>query len=355
LYFRFLIFDLFALYQSKITNRKSKIFEWGDDIMPQGIMVFAEQAEGRFRKTAYEAVSEGRRLADRMGGTLTAVVLGSGVAGIAGELGKYGADRILLGDDPAFSDYTTDVFTAVLHDLIRKDDPNLFLFSATSQGKDFAGRLAARLGGGLAMECTAVRLDGDRLVATRNMYGGKIIAEVELTGAPKMVAIRPNVMAITEVPKAGAVEKVAPPEVAVKARVVEKKLSAVKKVDITEADIVVSGGRGMGGPDYRALEELADLLGAAVGASRSAVDEGWRPHSDQVGQTGKVVSPKVYIACGISGAIQHVAGIRSSDYIVAINKDPDAPIFRVADYGIVEDLFKMVPAISAEIRKLKQG
>jgi electron transfer flavoprotein alpha subunit len=317
-------------------------------------MVLAEQTEAGFRKTAYEAVSEGRRIADRMGETVTAVVLGSGVEKMAGELGKFGADRVLVGDDPAFADYTTDLYTAALHDLIRQNDPRLFLFSATSQGKDFAGRLSARLGAGLAMECTAVKLEGDRLLATRNMYGGKIIADVELSGSAKLVAIRPNVMAITEAPRPGVVEKVDLKPAAARTRIVEKKLSTAKKVDLTEADIVVSGGRGMGGSDYRLLEELADLLNAAVGASRSAVDEGWRPHSDQVGQTGKVVSPKLYFACGISGAIQHVAGIRSSDYIVAINKDPDAPIFRVADYGIVDDLFKMLPAISAEIRKIKK-
>jgi electron transfer flavoprotein alpha subunit len=322
--------------------------------MAQGVLVFAEQVDGSFRKIAYEAVSEGRRLADTLGETATAVVLGSGVDGIAGELGKYGADRILVGDDPALADYTTDAYTNVLFDVVKGNDPRIFVLGASSQGKDLSARLAARLGVGLAMDCTALRLDGEKLIATRPMYGGKVLAEVALEGIPQMSAIRPNVVEIVEAPKAGDVERVEINRGAVKTRVVEKRVETASRVDLTEADVIVSGGRGMGGPDFSLLEELAEVLGGAVGASRSAVDEGWRPHSDQVGQTGKVVTPNLYIACGISGAIQHLAGMGSSKYIVAINKDPEAPIFKKADFGIVEDLFKAVPVIMAELKRLKE-
>lgn len=321
--------------------------------MAQGVLVFAEQVDGSFRKIAYEAVSEGRRLADTLGETATAVVLGSGVEGIAGELGKYGADKILVGDDPAVADYTTDAYANVLFDVVKDNDPRILLLGASSQGKDLSARLAARLRVGLAMDCIALKLDGEKLIATRPMYGGKVFAEVVLEGIPQMSAIRPNVMEIVEAAKPGNVEKVAINTGGVKTRVVEKRLGAASKVDLTEADVIVSGGRGMGGPDFSVIEELAKALGGTVGASRSAVDEGWRPHSDQVGQTGKVVCPNLYIACGISGAIQHLAGMGSSKYVVAINKDPEAPIFKKADYGIVEDIFRAVPAITAELKKLK--
>ena len=322
--------------------------------MAQGVLVLAEQSEGHFRKMAFEALSEGKRLADALGEPLTGVVLGSGVEAMAGELANYGPDRILVGDDPALADYTTDAYTNVLFDMVKDHNPKILLLSASTRGKDLSARLSARLDTGLAMDCIALRMDGDTLIATRPMFGGKVLAEVAIQGTPQMAAIRPNVMEVVEVGKGGDVEKV-PVNVGVtQTRVVEKKMEATAKVDLTEANIIVSGGRGMGGPDFSLLEELADVLGGTVGASRSVVDEGWRPHSDQVGQTGKVVSPDLYIACGISGAIQHLAGMGSSKYIVAINKDPEAPIFKKADYGIVEDLFKVVPSITAEVKKLRE-
>ncbi|NVM21999.1 MAG: electron transfer flavoprotein subunit alpha/FixB family protein [Desulfobacterales bacterium] len=321
--------------------------------MAQGVLVLAEQTDGVFRKVAYEVVSEGRRLAEAVGETLTAVVLGSGVEEIAAELGKYGADKILVGDDPTLADYTTDVYADVLFDIVKEDDPKILLLGASTRGKDLSARLSARLDTGLAMDCIALVVEGDNLVATRPVFGGKVLAKVVVEGSPKMAAIRPNVMEIAEVPKDVGVEKVPVKPGTAKTRVLEKKVEAASKVDLTEADIIVSGGRGVGGGDFSVLEELADVLGATVGASRSAVDEGWRTHSDQVGQTGKVVSPSLYIACGISGAIQHLAGMGSSKYIAAINKDPEAPIFNKADYGIVEDLFNAVPAITAEVKKLK--
>jgi electron transfer flavoprotein alpha subunit len=321
--------------------------------MPQGVLAFAEQVEGSFRKIAYEVVSEGRRLADALSEPLTAVVLGSGVEKIAESLKRYGADTILVGDDPALADYTTDLYTSVLAGVARQRDPRLFLLGASTRGKDLAARLAARLNTGLAMECVALELQEGALVATRPIFGGKVVARVTLKGTPQMAAVRPNVMDIVETHTEGVVERVAVDGSEAKTKVVGKKAEGAAKVELTEASIVVSGGRGMGGPDFSVVDELAQVLGAAVGASRSAVDEGWRPHADQVGQTGKVVSPNLYIACGISGAIQHLAGMGSSKYIVAINKDSEAPIFRKADYGIVGDLFKVVPAMTAELRKIK--
>jgi electron transfer flavoprotein alpha subunit len=321
-------------------------------IMAQGVFVIAEQRDGVFRKVSYEAVSEGRRIADGLGADLTAMVAGSGIGGIAGELEKYGADKLLVADDQALADYTTDAYTNVIADLIQSADPAVILIGATSQGKDLSARLAARLDAGLAMDCTAVKLENGKLTCTRPMFGGKIFADVEIEGSLQIIAIRPNVMDITETSKDCAVENPGVNAGEVKTLVVEKSMDTGDKIELTEADIVVSGGRGTGG-EFSAIEQLAAALGGAVGASRSAVDEGWRAHSDQVGQTGKVVSPVLYVACGISGAIQHLAGMSTSKYIVAINKDPEAPIFSKADLGIVGDLFEVVPAVTEEIKKIK--
>jgi electron transfer flavoprotein alpha subunit len=313
--------------------------------MGQGVLVVAEQRDGEYRKVAYEAVSEGRRIADALGVSLTAVVLGSGVEGIAGQLGQYGADQVQVADDAALAEYTTEAYVNVLAGIVAADDPAVILMGASAQGKDLAGRLSARLNAGLAVECVAITVQDGKLIYKRPMFGGKILAEVTIAGTPQIATIRPNVMEITESAKAGAVEKAAVSVGEVKARVLERKVEAGEKLELTEADIIVSGGRGTSG-DYKVIEELAAKLNAAVGASRSSVDEGWRPHSDQVGQTGKVVSPNLYIACGISGAIQHLAGMSTSKYIVAINKDPEAPIFSKSDFGIVGDLFEIVPAIT---------
>lgn len=320
--------------------------------MAQGVFVITEQRDNAFRKVSFEAVSEGRRLADALGADLTAVVLGSGIESLAAELEKYGPDKILLADDPALADYTTDAYTNVIADLSQTVDPALIVLGASAQGKDLSARLAARLDAGLAMDCTAIRLDDGKLTITRPMFGGKIFADVEIDGALQIAAIRPNVMDIAEAAKECVTEKPAVQVGDVKTTVVDKNMDTGDKIELTEADIVVSGGRGTGG-DFAAIEQLAAALGGAVGASRSAVDEGWRPHSDQVGQTGKVVSPGLYVACGISGAIQHLAGMSTSKYIVAINKDPEAPIFSRADVGIVGDLFEMVPAITEEMKKIK--
>jgi len=320
--------------------------------MSQGVLAIAEQLDGVFRKVTYEALSEGRRIADRLDCNLTAIVLGADVENISKELEQYGADRIIVADNPALYEYLTDAYTNVIADFISKENPAVVILGASTQGKDLSARLSARLNAPLAMDCVSIRFEDKNLIATRPMYGGKVLADVSLDGNPQILAIRPNAMAIANAAGAGSIEKLDTDIGNTALQFIEKSLDA-GKVELTEADTVVSGGRGMGGPDFTVIEELAQLLDGAVGASRSAVDEGWRPASDQVGQTGKVVSPNLYIACGISGAIQHLAGISSSKVIVAINKDTEAPIFSEADYCIEGNLFEIVPLITEEVRKLK--
>ncbi len=320
--------------------------------MSKGVLAIAEQVEGQFRKITYEAISEGRRIADDLGCALSVAVLGSDIKKAAESLGSYGADSILVADAPELEEYMTDTYTHTIAGIVNDKKFSVIILGASSRGKDLAARLSARLNAPLAMDCVAVRLDQGKLVATRPMYGGKILSEIIFEKEPQIVAIRPNSVDIAESPRAGTVEDIPVAKGKGDLVFVEKKLDT-GKLELTEADVVVSGGRGMGGPDFSVIEELADLLEGAVGASRSAVDDGWRPFSDQVGQTGKVVSPNLYIACGISGAIQHVSGITSSKVIVAINKDPEAPIFAKADYGIVGDVFELIPLVTEEIKKIK--
>jgi electron transfer flavoprotein alpha subunit len=264
-------------------------------------------------------------------------------------------DKVFVADNPALEPYTTDAHAAAVAKAVKENDPSILLLGASTQGKDLSARLVGKLATGMATDCTDVKIADGKLLAIRPMYAGKCFGEVVVTGAPQMASLRPNVFTIVENAKAGTVVKFDPALDAaqLKTKVLEVQKEAAGKIDVSEANIIVSGGRGMKGPEgYAILEELAKLLSAAVGASRAAVDAGWRPQSDQVGQTGKVVSPNLYIACGISGAIQHLAGMSSSKYIVAINKDADAPIFQRADYGIVDDLFKVVPALTVEVKKL---
>jgi electron transfer flavoprotein alpha subunit len=321
--------------------------------MTQGVFVICEQRDGAFRKISFEAVSEGRRLADGLNTDLTALVLGGDIVDIADELKAYGPDKILVANDPLLMDYQTEPYTTVCAQAIQSEAPQVVLIGASAQGKDLAARLASRLDAGLAMDCISIRLENGQLTYTRPMSGGKILADVTIAGTPQLVAIRSNVMAITESSHACTIETIDVQVDEPRTRVVDKKVESGDKVELTEAAIVVSGGRGTGG-DYAAIEELATLLNGAVGASRSAVDEGWRPHSDQVGQTGKVVSPNLYMACGISGAIQHLAGMSTSKNIVAINKDAEAPIFAKADYGVVGDLFEIVPELTKAVRQIKE-
>jgi electron transfer flavoprotein alpha subunit len=323
--------------------------------MAKGVWIVAEQREGALRKVSFELASTARKLADQLGEEVGAVLLGSGVEAMAAQLGKYGVDKVFVADNPALEPYTTDAHAAAVAKAVKENDPSILLLGASTQGKDLSARLVGKLATGMATDCTDVKIADGKLLAIRPMYAGKCFGEVVVTGAPQMASLRPNVFTIVENAKAGAVVKFDPALDAaqLKTKVLEVQKEAAGKIDVSEANIIVSGGRGMKGPEgYAILEELAKLLSAAVGASRAAVDAGWRPQSDQVGQTGKVVSPNLYIACGISGAIQHLAGMSSSKYIVAINKDADAPIFQRADYGIVDDLFKVVPALTVEVKKL---
>ena len=324
--------------------------------MSKPVFVITEQRDGVFRKASYEVISEGRRLADTSGTQLIAIVLGQSVEGIAAEPGQYGADKVLVAESDLFVNYSAEGYTKVIAEAVKNEGASIVLLAASSLGKDLGPRIALALDAGLATDCIGLSLEGEKLLAKRPMFAGKVIAEVEFDSEVQIASLRPNVFAPAEpdASKSATIEKIdvaiQPDEV--KAVVKEVVASSSAKMDLTEADIIVSGGRGMKGPEnYAILEELAQQLNGVVGASRAAVDAGWRPHSDQVGQTGKTVSPKLYIACGISGAIQHLAGMGSSKCMVAINKDPDAPIFEKADYGVVGDLFDVVPVLTAELKK----
>jgi electron transfer flavoprotein alpha subunit len=325
--------------------------------MPQGIWVIAEQKEGKLKKVSLELLSK----AKEMGQEVTALLLGSGVEGLAADMGQYGADKVLVFDAEVLKDYSTDAYTKVICDAVKEGDPSVLLGPATASGKDFLPKVAARLDTGLASDCIDLRLEDGKLVATRPIYAGKCVVEtVTPDASPQMASIRPNVLAVADADASKSAEVVKKDvnvsDADLKAVLKEIIKGASEKVDLTEAAIIVSGGRAMKEADnFKLLWDLADALGAGttVGASRAAVDSGYATHDMQVGQTGKVVNPNLYIACGISGAIQHLAGMRTSKVIVAINKDPEAPIFQKADYGLVGDLFKIVPLLTEEVKKLK--
>lgn len=327
--------------------------------MATGVMVVVEQRRGAIRKVSWEVLSEGKRLADKLGQEMVAVLLGpEGISAHAEGLGQWGASKVFVTEHPELEDYRTNPYARVVVDVARQYAPNIILMGASSTGKDLAPRVAARLGVGMLSDCVGFELQDGVLVGRRPMYAGKLYAYVACRAVPQIATARPNVFPKEEPDPSLKAEviKVTPEfqDSDLIAKVLELREEAGGRPDLTEAEIIVSGGRGMKGPEnYVMLETLADLLGGAVGASRAAVDAGWRPQSDQVGQTGKVVTPNLYIACGISGSIQHLAGMGTSKVIVAINKDPDAPIFQKADYGVVDDLFKVVPPLIEEVRKLK--
>jgi len=326
--------------------------------MAKGIWIFVEQREGNIKKVTYELLSAGRKLAEQTGEDVSALLFGEGVAGLAATLGEYGADKIYLAEDARLAQYTTDAYSKVLSELIKAKEPSVVLIGCTVLGRDLAARVAQKVSTGLMSDCTGMELSDGQLVLVRPIYAGKAFVKAVCPEfRPVMATIRPNVLNPAQ-PQAGRGAEVVNVPVQLEKSdlrqfIKEVILQVSTRPELTEAKIIVSGGRGMKGPEnYKILEDLADVLGAAVGASRAAVDSGWIPQSFQVGQTGKTVSPTLYIACGISGSTMHLAGMSSSKCIVAINKDPEADIFKVADYGIVGDLFEVVPLLTEECKKL---
>ena len=311
------------------------------------ILVFCELKDGKLRKPSQEALSEARRLADGSGMTVGALFVGATCAG-AEEAAQFGADSIVKIEAPALAAYSSDGYAIAIADAVTAKGASILLAGATSTGKDVAPRAAARLGAGYAAEVTGLSVVAGRLQCVRPVYAGKAFAASEFQSPIQVASTRPNVFVATVNPKAGVIETLPAPAGDFLSVVKEILAKGGGKLDLTEANIIVAGGRGLkDGANFQLLEELAEALGGVVGASRAAVDAGWGiPHSMQVGQTGKVVSPTLYIACGISGAIQHVAGMSGSKVIVAINKDPEAPIFKLATYGIVGDLFEIVPELT---------
>ena len=318
------------------------------------VLVFAESSGTEFRKSALEAITEAKHLVEHSTTEVHALCVGAGIKAQASSLGRFGASKVWIAEDEALKLFQPDFYREIALDLAKKINPSIILLPATSSGKDLAPRIAIHLNTVVATDCTALEIADDELIATRPAYAGKVLLRVKIKGNPKIATLRPNVFTAKEL----ATNSAATVEPLVferpTTRMVAKELVShgAKKQDLTEAEVIVSGGRGMGGPEnYKILEDLASVMGGVVGASRASVDAGWRPHSDQVGQTGRTVSPTLYIACGISGAIQHRVGMINSKVIVAINKDPEAPIFGFADYGIVGDVFQVVPALTQEMRK----
>jgi electron transfer flavoprotein alpha subunit len=313
-----------------------------------GVLVFCEAKDGKLKKASREALSIGRKLAESAGGDLVALANDKSVAD---EAGRYGAKKLYVAN---ISDYSTEGYTAVLKQVCDDVKPSVLLFGGTSNGRDLAPRIGARLDAGVASDVDQLSWTDGKLRARRPVYSGKAFATVDVTGTPAIATTRPNAFPAEEAGGGAAevVEVTAPAEA--KAKLVETKAPEAGELTIAEADIIVSGGRGLKeAPNFSYIRDLAHAIGGAVGASRATVDAGWIDHQHQVGQTGRVVSPNLYIAAGISGAIQHLAGMSSSKHIVAINKDPEAPIFRVADLGVVGDLFTVLPALTEEVKKAK--
>lgn len=321
------------------------------------ILAIAEQRDGALKRISEEIVTAARQVADGIGGEVDVVVIGeAGVGEAARSLGRFGADRVLAVEHESLGAYHPGAYATAITEQVRGDDYFAVLFPATAAGRDLAPRVAARLDVPLASEATGLEIEADELVVTRPVYAGKAFVELMLDASPRLVSIRSNAFRARENPRDAAVEAVSVSPEAADSRLTVREVhaGAGDKPDVSEASTIVAGGRGLKDPsNWKVLEELAEALGdgVALGASRAVVDAGWRPHGEQVGQTGKTVAPRLYFAVGISGAIQHLAGMRTARTIVAVNKDPDAPIFKVADYGIVGDAFEILPRLAEEIRK----
>lgn len=322
------------------------------------VLVFIEQRGGQIKRASLEALSKGAELSK--GGAVVAVVIGSAAQALARDLGKYGATKAVAFENAQLDRYAPTAYAKLVAKVAKEESATVIFLAATAMGKDLAPRVGARLGAGVVSDAIDIAEENGKLIAKRYAYSGKAIATVALESDVKVFSIRPNSFPVNE-GHSGAAEVVVSaynPETTDLRDVVREIVASAGKLDVAEADIVVSGGRGLRDPNgegkqnWANLERLAQVLGGAVGASRAVVDAHWRPHSEQVGQTGKVVSPKLYIACGISGAVQHLAGMTSSKVIVAINKDKDAPIFQVADYGIVGTVEEVLPQLIEEFQKV---
>ncbi len=323
------------------------------------ILVFLEVREGKIKKSSFEVLSEGWRRANELGTEVNAVLVGNNVEGLASSTFQYGASRAYVLEHNLLSKYSSSGFAQALFSLVQEIQPGIILLSATAMGKDLAPRLAAKLGVSMASDCTRTEVHDGTFSVVRPIFAGKALAAFTFQSSPQIATLRPNVFPLNEpIEKRGEVIKkeVILTEEEIKDRVEEILKEEGEKLDVTEAEIVVSGGRGMKGPEnFGLLKELTSIIPhSAIGASRTAVDSGWIDHQHQVGQTGKTVSPNVYMAFGISGAIQHLAGMSSSKYIVAVNKDPEAPIFKVCDFGIVGDLFQVIPSLKEQLEEIQR-
>lgn len=318
------------------------------------ILILAEHSNGKLKKYSMELAGKAAELASSLGGSVAALLIGEGADTAASELGKYGVKRAVVAKHAELKNYSSEAYSKIFADVVQGEKPDVILATASTLGKDAMARTAMKLKTGLAADCIAVGIEGGKLKVRRPIYAGKALVDVTIEGSPQMATLRANTF---PVPAPGSTA----PEVVqfacdpgtVRAKVTNVVEAESGMVDLTEADRIVSGGRAVGSEDnFKIIRELAAAIGASVGASRAAVDAGYMSHDHQVGQTGKTVNPTLYIACGISGAIQHLAGMRTSKVIVAINKDPEAPIFSKADYGIVGDLFKVVPVMTKAFKKL---
>ncbi len=324
------------------------------------IFAFIESRGTDVRKVGLEAVTAARAFADRSGGgEVHALLLGpSGIAARASQLGQFGADVVIVVEHPGLTNYNPEVATATAADRIKSGGYRAAIFSTSAQGRDLAPRVAALLGVSVVTDVLSFELEGDTVVVRHPINIGKVIATLAIAGSPAVIAMRPNVIAPVQNPKAGRVENAQPAldPGSTRVKVTETRQGGGGKVDLAEAAVVIAGGRGLkAAENFKLVEDLASAFGnAAVGATRAVTDDGWRPHSDQIGQTGRLVSPELYIAVGISGAVQHLAGMRTSKTIVAVNKDKDAPIFKVADYGIVGDVLEVIPALTEAVREAKK-
>ena len=324
------------------------------------IFAFVESRGAELRKVGLEAVTAARMFADKSGGgEVHALLLGPpGIAAKASQVGQYGADVVIVAEHAGLTNYNPEAATATAADRIKSGGYRAAIFSTSAQGRDLAPRVAARLGVSVVTDVLSFELEGDTVVVRHPVNIGKVIATLAISGSPAVIAMRPNVITPVQNAKAGRVEN-AQPAVdpgSTRVKVVETRQGGSGKLDLADAPVVIAGGRGLkAAENFKLVEDLASAFGnAAVGATRAVTDDGWRPHSDQIGQTGRLVSPELYIAVGISGAVQHLAGMRTSKTIVAVNKDKDAPIFKVADYGIVGDVFEVIPALTEAVREAKK-